>query len=91
MVDGAGAARVLDLDVRCGWLDDLRGATVALDAARPQAAHSRSAIGPVALGDGTPVRLTVVATYERALGFGRSCSRASSPRRTPPTHSPRPC
>ena len=71
MVDGVDAARVLDLDVRSGRLSDLRGQAVALDA--DQAAIHGIELGdriPLALGDGTPVRLTVVATYRRALGFG---------------------
>jgi putative ABC transport system permease protein len=71
MVDGADAAQVLDLGVRSGRLSDLHGHTVALDA--DQAAIHGIKLGdriPLALGDGTRVRLTVVATYARSLGFG---------------------
>jgi len=70
-VDGEGASRVLDLDVRSGSLDDLRGAAVAIGAKLAKTAHV--AVGnrlAFALGDGTRVRLRVVATYERSLGFG---------------------
>jgi putative ABC transport system permease protein len=71
MADGPGLSRTLDLDVRSGSLDDLRGATIALGARRAEAANV--AVGDrvaVALGDGTRARLRVVATYERSLGFG---------------------
>jgi putative ABC transport system permease protein len=71
MVDGEDAAKVLDLGVRSGALDRLRGRTVALGHALARARGIR--LGdriPLALGDGTKVRLRVVATYERTLGFG---------------------
>lgn len=71
MVDGADADQVLDLDVQSGRLQDLRGDAVALGDELARAHHIR--VGetiPLALGDGTPVRLRVVATYRRTLGFG---------------------
>jgi putative ABC transport system permease protein len=71
MVDSKDAGRVLDLGVRSGALDRLRGNAVALG---DDLAHAhRIRLGdriPLALGDGTRVRLRVVATYERTLGFG---------------------
>jgi putative ABC transport system permease protein len=70
-VDGPAARAVLDLDVRSGSLDALRPGTVALGAERAKAAHVR--VGDrisIALGDGAPARLRVVATYSRTLGFG---------------------
>jgi putative ABC transport system permease protein len=71
MVDGEDAARVLDLGVRSGSLQDLSGHTVALGADLARARNIRvGARIPLALGDGTPVRLRVVATYGRTLGFG---------------------
>jgi putative ABC transport system permease protein len=72
-VDTDGAARVLDLDVRHGSLADLRGDAVALTVDRAKAAHA--SVGErvnVMLGDGARVRLRVVATYERGLGFGEA-------------------
>jgi putative ABC transport system permease protein len=71
MVDAEGASRALDLDVRSGSLDDLHGATVAIGSQRAKGAHV--AVGDrlrFALGDGTRIRLRVVATYDRSLGFG---------------------
>ena len=71
MIDAEGASRALDLDVRSGSLDDLHGATVAIGAQRAEGANV--AVGDrlkFALGDGTRIRLRVVATYERSLGFG---------------------
>jgi putative ABC transport system permease protein len=71
MIDGEHAADVLDLDVEAGALDGLHGHTVALgsELARPRHIHIGDQI-PLALGDGTVMRLRVVATYERSLGFG---------------------
>jgi putative ABC transport system permease protein len=71
MADADGVSRALDLDVRSGSLSDLHGATVALGAQRAAAANV--GVGDrlrFSLGDGTPVRLRVVATYDRSLGFG---------------------
>jgi putative ABC transport system permease protein len=70
-IDPEGVARTLDLHVREGSLNDLRGATVAVSTV--QAGSSGWSVGDTAslwLGDGTPVRLRVVAIYERGLGFG---------------------
>jgi putative ABC transport system permease protein len=57
--------------VRKGSLADLRGATVAVSSV--QAGSSGWDVGETVsmwLGDGTPVRLRVVAIYDRGLGFG---------------------
>ena len=70
-VDTDGVDRTLDLRVRKGSLADLRGATVA--ASSVQAGSSGWDVGETVsmwLGDGTPVRLRVVAIYDRGLGFG---------------------
>ncbi|MET8540476.1 FtsX-like permease family protein [Kitasatospora sp. NPDC004799] len=72
--DPAALARVLDLGVRSGSLADLArsGDTVALDAALADRLGHR--VGDRAsfwLGDGAQAQLTVVATYERGLGFGQ--------------------
>ncbi|WP_062645014.1 ABC transporter permease [Streptomyces maremycinicus] len=65
------ASAVLDLDVRDGGLDRLRGATVAVSS---EAARTRDAtVGrriDLVLGDGTRVDAEVVAVYDRGLGFG---------------------
>ncbi|MFI6933781.1 FtsX-like permease family protein [Streptomyces sp. NPDC050287] len=65
------ARGVLDLDVRDGGLKGLTGATVAVssDVARTRAAGVGRHIALV-LGDGARVDATVVAVYDRGLGFG---------------------
>ncbi|WP_033818546.1 FtsX-like permease family protein [Kitasatospora sp. MBT63] len=72
--DPAGLPKVLDLGVRDGSLAALGASadTVALDT------HLADDLGvkvgdraPLWLGDGTTVRPTVVATYERGLGLGQ--------------------
>ncbi|MGV9268628.1 FtsX-like permease family protein [Kitasatospora sp. NPDC003701] len=73
--DPAKLPRVLDLGVKSGSLAELgRSAdTVALDAGLAEALGVK--VGdraPLWLGDGTPVKPTVVATYERGLGLGRA-------------------
>ncbi|MFF7552421.1 ABC transporter permease [Streptomyces olivaceus] len=63
--------RTLDLDVREGSLDELRGDTVALS--RIAADTARLDVGDTAevdLGDGTSKELKVVALYGKGLGFG---------------------
>jgi putative ABC transport system permease protein len=62
---------VLDLDLRSGSLDRLRGETVALSqlAAETLGVRVGSRID-LRLGDGARTRPTVVATYGRGLGFG---------------------
>ncbi len=63
--------RTLDLDVREGSLDELRGDTVALS--RIAADTARLDVGDTAdvdLGDGTRKELKVVALYGKGLGFG---------------------
>ncbi|GAA3239437.1 ABC transporter permease [Dactylosporangium siamense] len=70
-VDGDRLAGTLDLAVRAGNLADLRGDTVALS--RIAAGTLGATVGATVtmhLGDGTPIRPTVVAIYERGLGFG---------------------
>ncbi|WP_406205975.1 ABC transporter permease [Kitasatospora sp. NBC_01560] len=72
--DPAKLPRVLDLGVRSGSLAALGGSadTVALDAGLADTLGVK--VGdraPLWLGDGTPARPTVVATYERGLGFGQ--------------------
>ncbi|MEV0534434.1 FtsX-like permease family protein [Kitasatospora sp. NPDC050463] len=72
--DPAKLPAVLDLGVKSGSLADLaRSAdTVALDAGLAEALGVE--VGdraPLWLGDGTPVKPTVVATYERGLGLGQ--------------------
>jgi putative ABC transport system permease protein len=60
-----------DPGVTAGSLADLSGNTIALGHRRAEATHAD--VGdrvPVKLGDGTPVRATVVAIYTRELGFG---------------------
>ncbi|MDH6144747.1 putative ABC transport system permease protein [Kitasatospora sp. GP30] len=75
-VDGAPARlpRVLDLAVRSGSLADLGRATdtVALDAGLADELGVRTGDRvPLWLGDGTTVKPTVVATYDRGLGLGQ--------------------
>ncbi|MEU5212698.1 FtsX-like permease family protein [Streptomyces sp. NPDC020742] len=63
--------RTLDLDVRQGSLDALRGDTVALS--WMAAGTAGLGVGDTAdmdLGDGTPRKLKVVAVYGNGLGFG---------------------
>ncbi|GAA1950035.1 ABC transporter permease [Kitasatospora viridis] len=71
--DPAQLDQVLDLGLRSGSTADLaRPGTVALDAGLADSLGAR--LGqPVALwlGDGTQVRPTLVATYQRGLGFGQ--------------------
>ncbi|MFI6843696.1 ABC transporter permease [Kitasatospora sp. NBC_00085] len=72
--DPAKLPRVLDLGVKSGALGDLgRSAdTVALDAVLADALGVKAGDrAPLWLGDGTRVEPTVVATYERGLGFGQ--------------------
>jgi putative ABC transport system permease protein len=70
-VDPDRLARVLDLDLRSGSLDRLRGETVALSqlAAETLGVRVGSRID-LRLGDGTRTRPAVVAIYGRGLGFG---------------------
>ncbi|MEW2344309.1 ABC transporter permease [Streptomyces griseoaurantiacus] len=65
------APRVLDLDVREGGLDRLRGATAAIS--EETARSLDAAVGDritLTLGDGTTAHPRVVAVYGRGLGFG---------------------
>jgi putative ABC transport system permease protein len=82
-VDAADLERTVDLDVTAGSLAGLRGAALAVDARRAKELGWR--VGdPVRLwlGDGTPVRLRVVALFRRSLGFGE----VVVPRRVAETH-----
>ncbi|WUI00833.1 ABC transporter permease [Spirillospora sp. NBC_00431] len=70
-VTTAGLDRTMDLDVREGSLRNLNPSTIAVSAT----AADRLDVRPgdrlrLNLGDGTPVQPTVVAVYERGLGFG---------------------
>ena len=68
-VDPRTIGRVMDLDVTGGSLSDLRGATLAV---REGASPSLGSVGDsveIHLGDGTPVTVTIAATYARGLGF----------------------
>ncbi|GAA2358826.1 FtsX-like permease family protein [Nonomuraea africana] len=67
MVLGPDAHGVVDLGVVDGSLAELRGDTVALDARLGEVGERLDLL----MGDGTPVRARVVATYSRALGFGQ--------------------
>lgn len=63
----------LDVGVTAGSLAALHGDTIALGRQRADAAHAQ--VGDrvaVMLGDGTRTRATVVAIYNRALGFGEA-------------------
>ncbi|GAB2611487.1 ABC transporter permease [Paractinoplanes abujensis] len=70
-VEPAQLASTMDLKVREGSLAGLTGDTIAVSAL--QASSSGWKVGDVAemwLADGTPVKRTVVAIYDRGLGFG---------------------
>ncbi|MEV0567620.1 FtsX-like permease family protein [Dactylosporangium sp. NPDC050588] len=70
-VSGPDLTATMDLRVRQGDLSALSTGTVAASSIR--ASTHGWKIGdtvPLWLGDGTPVRLTLVAVYERGLGFG---------------------
>ena len=71
-IDPERAAQSLDLRVREGALTDLGGATtvaVSTDAAQSLGLDIGSTVTGH-LGDGSPWEATVVAVYERGLGFG---------------------
>ena len=83
MIDGEGTSQVLNLDVRSGALDRLHGETVALGAERARTAHIR--VGdrvPLALGDGTRVRLRSSPLTTVRSASATSCCLATSRRRT---------
>ncbi|MFI0479487.1 ABC transporter permease [Actinomadura sp. 9N215] len=70
-VTPAGLDRTMDLDVRDGSLKNLDPSTIAVSAT----AADRLGVRPgdrlrLNLGDGTPIRPTVIAVYGRGLGFG---------------------
>ncbi|WP_301126039.1 ABC transporter permease [Streptomyces cacaoi] len=70
-LDPRGLDRTLDLDVREGSLDRLRGDTVALSWIAADTARLK--VGDTAdmnLGDGVSKKLKVVAVYGNGLGFG---------------------
>ncbi|MEV4066582.1 ABC transporter permease [Nonomuraea dietziae] len=66
MILGPEAGGVVDLGVVEGSMGELKGDTVALDAGLGEVGERLDLL----MGDGTPVRARVVATYSRALGFG---------------------
>jgi putative ABC transport system permease protein len=70
-VDGPTLDGAIDLDVGSGSVADLRGASLAADArlARHLGWHLGDQVR-LWLGDGSPVRLRVVALFHRPLGFG---------------------
>ncbi|MEV4509949.1 FtsX-like permease family protein [Dactylosporangium sp. NPDC049525] len=70
-VDATALASTMDLRVREGDLADLKGDTIAASSIRAST-HGWDVGDRVEfwLGDGTPVKLTLVAIYERGLGFG---------------------
>ncbi|ONI88318.1 hypothetical protein ALI144C_07500 [Actinosynnema sp. ALI-1.44] len=70
-VDTDDLAAAVDLDVRSGDLGALRGESVALS--QSEATVLGLAVGdlmPVRLGDGTLLKVKIVATYGRGLGYG---------------------
>jgi putative ABC transport system permease protein len=69
-IDPATLGGVIDLDVASGSLGALRGDTLAVgtSSAKDFGWHLGERVA-LRLGDGTPVRLRVVATYKRPLGF----------------------
>ncbi|RCV51206.1 ABC transporter permease [Marinitenerispora sediminis] len=70
-VDPDGLAATVDLGIADGDIAELRGDAVAME--RSQAELLGRGVGDTVemyLGDGTPVELTLVATYERGIGFG---------------------
>ncbi|MGW4200395.1 ABC transporter permease [Streptomyces sp. NPDC004726] len=70
-VDPANLGRTLDLDVRDGTLDGLRGDTVALSwMAAGTAGLDVGDTADLHLGDGVRKKLRVVAVYGNGLGFG---------------------
>ncbi|MDG6109527.1 FtsX-like permease family protein [Dactylosporangium aurantiacum] len=70
-VDTTDLGSTMDLRVRDGDLADLAAGTLAASSVRAST-HGWHVGDPVEcwLGDGTPVRLTLVAIYDRGLGFG---------------------
>ena len=82
-VDGSDLERTVELDVAAGSIANLRGAAVAVDSRR--AGRLGWQVGDrvrLWLGDGTPMRLRVVALFRRSLGFGE----VVVPRRVVETH-----
>jgi putative ABC transport system permease protein len=67
LVLGPEAASVLDLGVKAGNLDNLRGRTVAVGQSTHLSVGDRA---DLILGDGTRTRATVAAVYGKDLGFG---------------------
>ena len=70
-LDAQATRGTLDLDVRAGSLDAVRGTGVAVSETLARAGHVR--VGQVLrarLADATPARLRVVAIYRRANGIG---------------------
>jgi putative ABC transport system permease protein len=70
-ITAEGAGATLDLAITAGSLDRLDAHGVAVSDVVADGAGLRPGDGmKLVLGDGTPVTLTVVAVYDRGLGFG---------------------
>lgn len=69
-VDARTIGAVMNLGVTAGSLDRLNGSTIAVrNDSAPHLGHVGDRVD-LSLGDGTPVRVTIVAAYDRGLGFG---------------------
>jgi putative ABC transport system permease protein len=69
-LDTTGTRRTLDLDVRDGSLNDVRGDGIAVSATLAGDGATLGRVVRARLADGTPTRLRVVAVYDRANGMG---------------------
>ncbi|MFI0404800.1 FtsX-like permease family protein [Actinomadura sp. 3N508] len=70
-VTPGGLDRTMDLGVRDGSLRNLNPSTIAVSATAADRLGVRPGDGlRLHLGDGTPIAPTVIAVYERGLGFG---------------------
>jgi putative ABC transport system permease protein len=69
-LDPAATRGMLDLDVRAGSLDAVRGTGIAVSDALAKDGATIGRVVHARLADATPVRLRVVATYRRANGLG---------------------
>ena len=72
-VDASTLAAVVDLGLNSGSLTDLKGRALAVSSSKARSFgwHIGDPVN-VWLGDGTPAKLRVAATYTRPLGFGDS-------------------
>jgi len=69
-LDPAAARGMLDLDVRAGSLDAVRGTGIAVSDTLAKDGAKIGRVVHARLADATPVRLRVVAIYRRANGLG---------------------